>query len=47
MPPMAEMLQWHRAHDHDPAYIWLRAQMRKAVAALTPPEVRSVYRRRA
>jgi DNA-binding transcriptional LysR family regulator len=39
MPPMAEMLQWHRAHDHDPAHIWLRAQMRQAVAALAPPDV--------
>ena len=31
MPPMVEMLQWHRAHDHDPAHSWLRAQMREAV----------------
>lgn len=38
MPPMIEMLQWHRAHDHDPAHIWLRTQMREAVAALAPPE---------
>jgi DNA-binding transcriptional LysR family regulator len=37
MPPMVEMLQWHRAHDHDPAHIWLRAQMRDAVAALASP----------
>jgi DNA-binding transcriptional LysR family regulator len=34
MPPMVELLQWHRAHDHDPAHSWLRAQMREAVAAL-------------
>jgi len=38
MPPLVEMLQWHRAHDHDPAHIWLRAQMRKAVLALAPLE---------
>jgi LysR family transcriptional regulator, nod-box dependent transcriptional activator len=37
MPPMVEMLQWHRAHDDDPAHIWLRARMRDAVAALAPP----------
>ena len=50
MPPMIEMLQWHRAHDHDPAHIWLRDQMREAVAALAPPGVpfappRREYRR--
>jgi DNA-binding transcriptional LysR family regulator len=39
MPPMVEMLQWHRAHDHDPAHQWLRAQMREVVAALAPPDV--------
>jgi LysR family nod box-dependent transcriptional activator len=39
MPPMAELLQWHRAHDHDPAHMWLRAQMREAVAALAPTEI--------
>jgi DNA-binding transcriptional LysR family regulator len=37
IPPMVEMLQWHRAHDHDPAHIWLREQMRAAAAAMTPP----------
>ena len=31
IPPMIEVLQWHRAHDHDPAHIWLRAQSRDAV----------------
>lgn len=36
MPPMIEMLQWHRAHDHDPAHMWLRDQVRDAVAALAP-----------
>lgn len=45
MPPMVEMLQWHRAHDHDPAHVWLRAQMRDAVAALVRPEIPTPRRR--
>lgn len=24
VPPMTEVLQWHKYHDQDPAYIWLR-----------------------
>jgi DNA-binding transcriptional LysR family regulator len=39
MPPMIEILQWHRAHDHDPAHIWLREQMRAAAASLAPPGI--------
>jgi hypothetical protein len=42
---MVEMLQWHRAHDHDPAHAWLRAQMRDAVAALVRPEIPTPRRR--
>jgi DNA-binding transcriptional LysR family regulator len=33
IPPMIEVLQWHRAHNQDPAHTWLRAQLRSAVAA--------------
>jgi LysR family nod box-dependent transcriptional activator len=32
IPPMIEVLQWHRAHDQDPAHMWLRSQLRSAVA---------------
>jgi DNA-binding transcriptional LysR family regulator len=31
MPPMTEMLQWHRAHDQDPAQTWLRSQLKQSV----------------
>jgi DNA-binding transcriptional LysR family regulator len=30
MPPFIESMQWHRAHDQDPAHMWLRAQLRAA-----------------
>jgi len=33
IPPMIEVLQWHRAHNQDPAHMWLRSQLRNAVAA--------------
>ncbi len=32
IPPMIEVLQWHRAHDQDPAHAWLRTQLKEAVA---------------
>jgi LysR family nod box-dependent transcriptional activator len=34
IPPMIEVLQWHRAHDHDPAHQWLRAQLKHTVAQI-------------
>jgi len=34
MPPMVEMVQWHQAHDGDPAHLWLRARLRDAVGSL-------------
>jgi len=34
MPPMTEMLQWHHAHDLDPAHLWLRGELRQAAARL-------------
>ena len=34
MPPMTEMLQWHHAHELDPAHLWLRGELRQAVARL-------------
>jgi LysR family transcriptional regulator, nod-box dependent transcriptional activator len=33
IPPMIEVLQWHRAHDQDPAHKWLRAQLKQRVVA--------------
>src|SRR5665213_124828 len=33
IPPLMEVLQWHRTYDHDPANSWLRSQL-KARAAL-------------
>lgn len=32
IPPMFEVLQWHRAHDQDPAHAWLRAHLKDAAA---------------
>ena len=34
MPPMTEMLQWHHAHELDPAHLWLRGELRQAAARL-------------
>jgi LysR family nod box-dependent transcriptional activator len=34
IPPMIEVLQWHRAHDQDPAHAWLRLQLKQAVAGV-------------
>ena len=28
VPPMTEILQWHKYHDQDPAYVWLRGELR-------------------
>lgn len=34
IPPMIEVLQWHRAHEQDPAHTWLRAQLKQSVATV-------------
>ena len=34
IPPLREKVQWHRAHDQDPGYLWLRGQLRAAVGRL-------------
>jgi DNA-binding transcriptional LysR family regulator len=41
MPPMVEMLQWHRVHDQDPANHWFRRLLRHAVNELPhePPAI--------
>jgi DNA-binding transcriptional LysR family regulator len=33
IPPMIEVLQWHRAHAQDPAHLWLRLRLKEAVAS--------------
>ena len=37
IPPMVEMLQWHKAHDQDPAHTWFRARLKEAAARLPGP----------
>lgn len=32
VPPMTEVLQWHKYHDQDPAYRWLRDALRAQAA---------------
>jgi DNA-binding transcriptional LysR family regulator len=41
MPPMMEMLQWHRVHDYDPASQWFRRLLKEAVSDLPhePPPI--------
>jgi len=39
MPPMVEMLQWHKVHEYDPAHHWFRALLRTAVQRLPSPPV--------
>jgi DNA-binding transcriptional LysR family regulator len=37
VPPMVEMLQWHKVHDYDPANQWLRRLLKETVSNM-PPE---------
>jgi LysR family transcriptional regulator, nod-box dependent transcriptional activator len=32
IPPMIEVLQWHKSRNHDPACLWLRAVLKKEAA---------------
>ena len=34
IPPIVEVLQWHLAHDRDPAHLWFRSQLKDGVAQL-------------
>jgi len=34
MPPMVEMLQWHKVHEYDPAHHWFRGLLRTVVHQL-------------
>ncbi len=48
MPPMVEMLQWHRVHDYDPASQWFRRLLKEAVSDLPhePPPIAGTGRNR-
>lgn len=37
IPPLVEMLQWHRVHDLDPAHQWFRRLLRDTVRELPTP----------
>src|SRR6185295_9523449 len=41
IPPMVEMLQWHKVHDYDPASQWFRRLLKEAVSDLPqqPPSI--------
>jgi DNA-binding transcriptional LysR family regulator len=46
VPPMTEVLQWHKYHDQDPAYIWLRGVLKcSAAKLLRNPVAHSNHRR--
>ena len=42
MPPMVEMLQWHKVHEYDPAHHWFRSLLRTVAQRLPsqPPVIR-------
>ena len=42
VPPMVEMLQWHKVHDCDPANQWLRRLLKETVSNMPhePPLIR-------
>ena len=42
MPPMVEMLQWHKVHEYDPAHHWFRGLLRTVVQRLpSTPVIRA------
>jgi LysR family nod box-dependent transcriptional activator len=44
IPPMVELVQWHRIRDEDPAFHWFRRVLKETVATL--PDIRPVPSRR-
>jgi len=47
IPPMVEVMQWHRAHDQDLAHVWLRSQLKQTVGRVfagRPARVRRQHR---
>ena len=49
IPPMVEVLQWHKVHEYDPAHHWFRRLLKEVVQTLPtePPVVRHGRARRA
>src|SRR5204862_2330425 len=41
IPPLIEVLQWHKAHSQNPAHMWFRTQI-KDVAARMPSSAAAV-----
>jgi DNA-binding transcriptional LysR family regulator len=43
IPPMVEMLQWHKVHEYDPAHHWFRRLLTQVVQTLPtqPPVIRA------
>jgi LysR family nod box-dependent transcriptional activator len=43
MPPMVELLQWHKVHEYDPAHHWFRGLLTRVVQTLPsqPPVIRA------
>ena len=42
LPPMVEMLQWHKVHEYDPAHHWFRGLLRTVVQRLpSTPVIRA------
>jgi DNA-binding transcriptional LysR family regulator len=37
IPPMVEVVQWHKSHNHDTAFLWLRGILRDQAAHLLGP----------
>jgi LysR family nod box-dependent transcriptional activator len=49
IPPLVEVLQWHKAHNHNSAHIWLRTQIQEVASRMPSPSAvvrHSVVRRR-
>ena len=40
LPPLVEVLHWHRAHNQDPVHLWFRRILKQAVAALPSTDSR-------
>ncbi len=45
IPPMVEVVQWHKSHNRDPAFLWLRGILRDQAAKLLGPPYPSDGRR--
>src|SRR5204862_5486832 len=34
IPPLVELLQWHKAHSRNAAHLWFRAEIKQAAASM-------------